>query len=106
MKIVIKNDLFDISSRVKEIDEKYGIVYDDEKRRFELTRDGVHNAVIPYDRLDERTLRFVKYTRFDNAENVLNDIDRHNAEIERQNVKKMQDRVEDDFSRAMRLLNL
>ena len=106
MKIEIKNDLFDISSRLKEIDTGYGVVYDDVIHRFELTKDGVFAAVIPYENLDERTIRFALYTRFDNAEQVIKDIDKHNEELRMQRVKEMQDRMENEFSRAMRINNL
>ena len=106
MKIVIKNDLFDIVDRLKEIDPRYVVMFDDDLSRYELTIDDKFAAVIPYENLDERTLRFAYYTRSENAETVLADIDKHNEELRREEIKKMQDKVEDDFSRATRLLKI
>lgn len=105
MKIKIERDLYDIADRLKELDPDYGVVYDDELHRFELTKRGVFNAVIPYKNLDERTIEFAFYTRFENAEQVIKDIDRHNEELEKNRLKAMQDKFEDDFSRAMRINN-
>ena len=105
MKIKIERDLYDISDRLKELDPDYGVVYDDVLRRFELTKGGVFTAVIPYKNLDERTLEFAFYTRFDNAEQVIKDIDRHNEELEKKRIKEMQDNLENEFSQAMRKNN-
>lgn len=103
MKIKIKNDLYDIASRLKEIDERYGIVFDTDTQSFEVTADEKNVLKLPFNNLDERTVRHVYYTRFDNAENVLADIERDNENLKKEALKKARDETEDRFSRAARL---
>lgn len=106
MKIKIKGDVFDIVARLKEIDERYGIVFDTESQSYEVTADGKSVLKLPFESLDERTVRRVLYTRFDNAENVLADIERDNENLRKDALKKAQDETEDRFSRAARLCGI
>jgi hypothetical protein len=67
MKIIIQNDLYDITYRIKSIDSGYFIVFDTVSKSYE-----VHNTnnigstfclKIPYSRLDARTVNLVNRTR-------------------------------------------
>lgn len=81
--ILITNDLYDISARLRAINDDYRLYYNGEKRRYE-----VHSAkrcalqfVVPYDELDARTVAYAMYSRVENADTVFRDIERNNKEI-------------------------
>ncbi|HEY8390163.1 MAG TPA: hypothetical protein VIL26_04340 [Clostridia bacterium] len=72
MKIIIKDDLYDIASRLKSIDSGYFVMFDTISKSYE-----VHNSNnigstfclnVPYKELDARTITYVRKTmtsRFD-----------------------------------------
>jgi hypothetical protein len=82
---LIENDLYDISSRLKEIDEDYFIVYNLKRGRYEVHQrrqpGGSYCLTVPYGELDARTVELVKRTRRQYREDALKDIERHNAKI-------------------------
>lgn len=91
----IKNDLFDIASRIKKINSGYFIVYNYKKSRFE-----VHNKnqpantlslVSPYHKLDVRLLHLVQKTSINNASKVLKEIEKTNEKITKNATDKVLD---------------
>lgn len=84
MKIRIENDLFGIDNRLKNIDSDYAVFYDNRKQRFEL-----HNMrlcptlqlVLPYSRLDKRTLDYALKTQVKVILDEILSIDAHNQSI-------------------------
>lgn len=90
--IVITNDVYDVAKRLKEIDSAYSVCYNKSKCRYE-----VHNSrqkgntfclVVPYDCLDQRTIDLVWRTRVQNIQTLLDDIERDNAKLQQQAVRK------------------
>ncbi len=90
--IEITDDLFDISRRLKSVDEDYRLYYNGAKRRYE-----VHNRkqcgstlafVVPFEELDARTVEYARKTRAENIELLLAEMDKHNAEQEQQNTAR------------------
>ncbi len=63
----VTDDVFFISSRLKEIDPSYYVVYNLLKSRYEVhskeQRGNTLCFVVPYDRLDARTLEYAARTR-------------------------------------------
>ena len=90
--IEIKNDLFDISSRLKSVKDTYVLYFNPERKRFEVhdeaQRGGTLAFVSPYDELDCRTVDYALYTRVQNARRVFEDIERSNSLLLRQNAAK------------------
>ncbi|MDE6275283.1 MAG: hypothetical protein K2M75_01955 [Clostridia bacterium] len=85
--IEIKDDLFDISSRIKSIDENYKIYFNGGTCRYELhnsSKSPSFQAVFPYAALDKRALDFARETAVENKERILAEIDAHNARLEQQ----------------------
>ena len=89
MKIKILHDVYNISKRVKEIDRYYYMVYDTSKQKFE-----VHNSkqvgssyclTLPYDELDERSLKYVRKTQSANIDEILEQIENDNKLLESAN---------------------
>lgn len=82
--IEITNDLFDISFRLRAINDDYRLYYNGQKRRYE-----VHSAkrqalqfVVPYDELDARTVDYAMYSRVENADVLFRDIERNNKKFQ------------------------
>lgn len=63
----VTDDVFFIASRLKETDPSYFVVYNLLKSRYEVhskeQRGNTLCFVVPYDRLDARTLEYAKRTR-------------------------------------------
>ena len=85
--IEIKDDLFDISSRIKSVDENYKIYFNGGTCRYELhnsSKTPSFQAVFPYASLDKRALDFARETVVENKERILAEIDAHNVRLEKQ----------------------
>lgn len=106
MKIAINNDLLDISARLREIKPSYGIVFNTENQKFEVTDEGKTVLVLPYENLDERTLERVFETRCENVFEIIKRVDKENEALEKERMKRAMDRLEDNFSRETRLLGI
>jgi len=106
MKIRIENDLFDIASRLKEINQEYVVVFNTDSQKFEIEVDGKTQLILPFEHLDERTLRRAYYTRSENALNLVADLEKENEDMLKDKLGKAKDRVEDEFSRAARKMGL
>ena len=82
MKIRIKHDVYNIANRIKKIDSGYFIVYNTSKNKFEIHNlkqiNGSYCLTLPYQELDERTLKYVNETKSENIERILNKIESEN----------------------------
>jgi light-regulated signal transduction histidine kinase (bacteriophytochrome) len=87
--IKITNDVFDIAKRIKELDAGYEIFYMTTKNRFEVYKEGERMSVLPFDKLDARTVEYLRETRIENQQRLLEKIDRHN-EMLRQNAERQE----------------
>lgn len=99
---VIENDMYNISGRIKEIDEGYFIVFSYRYRRYE-----VHNLrqpktlaiVVPYDELDCRTERLVQRTRVERKKQLIEEMERNNRKLEEEefyNKSKLAEKAMED----------
>ncbi|MDE6618110.1 MAG: hypothetical protein K2K13_03695 [Clostridiales bacterium] len=87
---VIDDDLFGVCRRLKSIDDGYFVFLNYKTGKFE-----VHNKkdtptlclVLPYDRLDERTVRTVLYTRAERAREIVERMERENARLEAERLR-------------------
>jgi hypothetical protein len=94
----IKNDLFDIAARARELDPDYRIFFDTVSGRFEL-----HNmrfkdtlqCVLPFDRLDARTVDYIRETRIENADRLLIKIERENDALYRKTASEIKSKALD-----------
>jgi len=97
MKIRIEDDVFEITKRVKEIDEGYYIVFDTDKQSYEL-----HNSnqltsyclTVPYQILDSRCVDLILYSSVANIDNIIEDIDNNNNIIENHNLNHVKNQSE------------
>lgn len=94
MLIKITADLYDISSRIKEIDDSYSILYDTEKDAYKLYQRGVYQLTFPYKSLDARAIKYAYETRIENLDNIIKELDRHNEKVNEKCVKNAHDEFE------------
>lgn len=78
----IFEDAFDVTDRIREIDDGYEIYFNRAKQRYEVYKNFERQAVIPFDELDERTVLYLRKTRVENAEETIKEIDSENRRIE------------------------
>ncbi|MGN0788983.1 MAG: hypothetical protein ACI4MY_03515 [Christensenellales bacterium] len=86
--VAVYNDLFDVSSRIKSIDDDYQIYFNRGNCRYEL-----HNlrckptkqADIPWKTLDCRVLTWARKTRVENLGRLVKEMNEHNQRLEREN---------------------
>ena len=87
--IEITNDLFDIASRLKSINENYKVYYNAQTDKFEVHDTSRPHGntlafVVPYAELDARTLTFALFTRVENAKKIFNEVEDHNRKIQQE----------------------
>lgn len=75
----VKDDLFHIAKRLKEIDARYELYFNRAKGRFEVYANGAMQLALPFDRLDNRTLIHVRETRLERFENLIEEIECNNT---------------------------
>lgn len=80
--VKIAEDALNVADRIREIDEGYEIYYNRAKNRFEIYKKGERQAVLPFDELDERTVTYLRKTRIENAEELIEEIDSENLKRE------------------------
>ena len=89
--ILITNDLFDIASRLRSVNDSYRLYYNTQKARYEVRNSDTDalEFVVPYDELDARTVEYARYTSVQNANALLEEIERNNAKIEKDKIAKL-----------------
>ena len=87
MKIKIKHDVYNIANRIKVIDKNYYIVLNTSTMRYEVHHSGQvggsYCLTLPYTTLDARALDFVNKTKTNNLNNLIKEIEKNNAMLER-----------------------
>ena len=95
---VIHTSTHCIPERLKAIDSGYFMVRNHKTEAWEVHHKGqIGNTLalnIPYEELDERTLKLVKSTSIEYAQNIFNEMERNNKKIEEDAEKKRKDMCE------------
>ena len=97
MKIKIESDVFEITKRIKEIDDGYFVMFDTKNNRYELHnlyQDNTYCLTYPYADLDSRLIEMILYSNILNIDNIINDIDNNNKEIERNTENQIKSQTE------------
>lgn len=96
---LIENDVYFISQRIKEIDKSYFIVFNCEKNKFEVhalgQMGGTYCFTLPFDMLDARTLDYTLKTRSQNLAKLIEEIDKQNLKLTKDNFKKAVNKLEE-----------
>ena len=92
MKIRIKNDVYNISKRIKDIDKNYFIVFNTLNNNFEIHNScqpgGSYCLTLPYQFLDERTLNYVLETKSENIDRIVSKLEMENKLNESAELKR------------------
>ena len=98
---LIDHDVFFIAQRIKEIDKSYFIVLNFAKGKYEVhslaQKDISYCFTVPFDSLDERTLFYALKTRSENVEKLIEEIDKQNQKLQKDNFKKAVNKLEEVF---------
>lgn len=92
----VRNDLFDVSARIKSIDENYKIYFNGDTRRYELhhtKKKPTYQLTFPFARLDKRALDYTVKTAIKNRELILKEIEEQNAKAEREKQRKLFEKI-------------
>lgn len=99
---IIDDDMFGVCRRLKTIDDGYFVFLNYRTGKFE-----VHNRrcapntlclVLPYDTLDERTVRRVLYTRAERVAQIVERMERENAAAALAQAKATADRIASEIA--------
>lgn len=95
---VIDDDMFGVARRLKSVDDGYFVFLNYKTGKFEVhnrrQRPNTLCLVLPFDRLDERTVNRVLYTRAENVKRIVEDMERENRRLELDNKYKAQKLIE------------
>lgn len=85
MKIKIKNDLFNISKRIKNISRDYFVFFDDKSRRYLVCDEKGGNVyfTLPFNALDARSLFYIQKERQKTNIEILKEIELNNKNCEK-----------------------
>ena len=80
---MVKDDLFHVAKRLRQIDSRYRVYFNRRLFRFEIHAQGAMQIALPFDRLDERSVEYVRKTRVENLDALTKEIELDNAKIEK-----------------------
>lgn len=85
-RIPVTGHAMDIPARLKELDEGFFVMLNTGTQKYEVWHrgegNGVLECVLPYDALDERTVRHVRAHRMERRETLIREIEEHNRRLE------------------------
>ena len=89
--IEIKDDVYYICQRLKEIDESYFLLYNLTRHCYE-----VHSSLqkdsfcftVPFQQLDERTIQFARRTRRERQDKIIEEIEKSNVDLYKRQLKE------------------
>lgn len=95
--IRITDDVFDIASRLREIDERYVVFYNPRKKRYELHLEEYGRTsftlVLPF--LDARAVEHCRKTRVERQRQLAEEIERENLKSEQEQIRQSKRRAEE-----------
>lgn len=97
--VLVKDDLFHIAKRLRQIDSRYKVYFNRKYKRFEIHAQGAMQIALPFDRLDERSVEYARKTRVENLEKLVREIEEDNARAE----KRRQDELIEQVAGGMNL---
>jgi hypothetical protein len=87
--IPIEKDVFSIAERLKEIDKRYVVYRNVLAHRFEVYVGEALQFVVPFPRLDARTIEFARKTRVERMDAIVKEIDRQNDLADKRKEKQI-----------------
>ena len=93
-KILVKNDLFNISNRLKSIDKNYFVLFNPLSKKFEIHYKRAKSSlelVLPFSALDSRSVDLVLKTKVEHRKKLLQEMEEHNQKLEREQEQNLID---------------
>lgn len=87
----IKDDVYYICDRLKEIDDSYIVLFNLDNLRYEIHSKGQKSSycfTVPFDSLDERTLSYALRTRSERRDKIIEEIEKSNEELYKKQIKQ------------------
>lgn len=81
--IPIEKDLFSIADRLKEVDERYRVYRNTLAHRFEVYAGEELQFVVPFQKLDARTVEYARKTRIERVNKIVQELDKENDLLEK-----------------------
>ncbi len=107
-KILIENDLYCIAERLKEIEPHYFILYNRSLERYEvhnsLQKDNTYALTVPYDRLDARTVEYVRKTRRERFKHLIEEMERENEKNKIKKINSIKDKTAEEISETVKYM--
>ncbi len=91
----IWHDLYEIATRLLEIDQRYELFYNHRQKRYEIHSNGVLQIAVPFDRLDARTISLARETRLERMNEIVADIEKNNRLLDEKRRQETMKMVED-----------
>lgn len=95
--IKIDNDVFDVVNRIKQIDDKYFVLYNLSRKKYEVHYKRAKNTyelTLPFDTLDARAVLHVQKTKVENQKKIFAEIKVENQKLEKAKQKEQLERME------------
>lgn len=97
--IQIFTDPFFICQRLKEIDRSYFVMFDLEKKNYQLhsseQKGNSYCLTFPFEGLDARAVEHARKTRVENEEKIIEEIDRENKRLEKKLINEEINRLKE-----------
>ena len=107
-KIEIKNDLYNVVSRLKKIDENYLVLYVKNRQVFEIHNKnqpfGTYCLTLPYKNLDKRAVDYVLKTRKENFDKLIKEMDISNKRLEQKENEELKYKAKYDLTSMLKYL--
>ena len=102
----IHGDLYDIANRIRQIDDSYYIVRDYKLNRFEVHSNNQKGntlcVVIPYDKLDCRTLHLLQKTHVQRHKQLMQEIQDNNDKLLKQENRQIIEKAKDTLNNIIK----
>ncbi len=86
--VLVEKDLFSIADRLKEIDKRYVLYRNVLLDRFEVYVGEALQFVVPFPRLDCRTIEYARKTRIERIDAIVEEMDKTNRLLEERKQKE------------------
>lgn len=108
-RVPVVSHALDIPARLKALDEGFFVMLNVRTQKFEIWRrdgeDGVLECVLPYDRLDERTVRHAREYRAERMEQLMREAEEHNRRLEAEAQRRWLEEAGEKTKEALRYLS-
>lgn len=103
---MVEWDLYDIASRIKQIDDGYFIFYSYKRKKYEIhnshQRGNTLSLILPFDKLDARALDLVRQTSRERASEYLKEIEKENERARALSTEKAVKNAEKQLETALK----